>query len=126
MRESGALIVDPAENERDKLDGGGVFAFLISGTRVGTTAQDIQSAVIGEGVQAEVVWTNWGATGGKTFDEDELRRATELARAGALNIWGHMKDAVSRLVLGPEVFERTGLKREENEVALDDTKMEFS
>lgn len=119
------LLADPSDSERGALDGGGIFAFLISGARVGSDAGDIENTS-GSGTQAELVWTSWGAGGGLPFDEDELRRATVLAKAGALCVWGHIKEAVARLVLGPEKVEMPKLKREVKETVLDDAKMEIS
>ncbi|KAL5507846.1 RRP46 [Sanghuangporus vaninii] len=118
------LIVDPTPTEHSSLDGAGTFAFLIAGDTSSTGEQRLQ---------AKLVWSHWNAT---PFDEDELARATDLARAGSLRVREHMRGAIER-ALSPLTGSRSNInindstsrdmkdvkvKKEED---LDDAKMEI-
>ncbi|KAL5527796.1 hypothetical protein ACEPAG_6597 [Sanghuangporus baumii] len=84
------LIVDRSSNELTSLDGAGTFAFLIAGDSSSAASEE-------QGLNAKLVWSHWNAT---PFDEDELARATELARAGAFRVRGHMRDAIEQALSG--------------------------
>ncbi|TDL25446.1 hypothetical protein BD410DRAFT_837619 [Rickenella mellea] len=75
LRTTHTLILDPRENEFDSLDGGGVFAFMFPGSD-------------GDG---EVVWSSWSAV---PFLEEDVKRAKEVARISAREVWVKMKDVV--------------------------------
>ncbi|THG96802.1 hypothetical protein EW145_g7715 [Phellinidium pouzarii] len=106
LQNSGALLADPAEEERSALDGGGAFAFLVSGAKAGG---DVPQP------RAELVWSSWSAA---PFYEDELARATELARVGAVRVWEHMREGIARVLHRPtEANMPTFIKKE-----LDDEK----
>ncbi|KAL5487636.1 RRP46 [Sanghuangporus weigelae] len=115
------LIVDPSSNELSLLDGAGTFAFLIAG--------DNSSAA--SGLDAKLVWSHWNAT---PFNEDELARATELARTGAFRVRGHMRGAIERALSGLQasgsqstdsISGRKDVKAKIKQEDLDDAKMEI-
>ncbi|KAH8118550.1 hypothetical protein DFH11DRAFT_1797416 [Phellopilus nigrolimitatus] len=119
-RGSRVLLVDPAEDELAVLDGGGTFAFLVSGGRAGADVDALR-------LKAELVWSNWSAA---PFDEDELVQAAALARAGALSVWQHMKEAVALVVHGPRempgFLSAKGKGKETQPTSVDDDTMEIS
>ncbi|KAJ7051760.1 exosome component Rrp46 [Mycena amicta] len=71
---TGALLVDPSEDEESSLDASGCFAFAF-----GRGAADTRC-----------VWTNWRIFGGTTFAEDELRSSEQLACSGARTVWAEV------------------------------------
>jgi exosome complex component RRP46 len=81
------LILDPDESESASLEGGGCFAFhfTVDTTQSGGTGGDFP----------ELVWSNWQPT--TPFNENEIVRARDLARAGSKLVWGTMKESVGRM-----------------------------
>ncbi|KAI5124821.1 hypothetical protein M0805_005451 [Coniferiporia weirii] len=118
VRSTHTLLADPGEDELAALDGSGAFAFLVSGGKAGSGAAQAH-------VHAELVWSGWSAA---PFDEGELTRATELARAGALCVWERMKEAVGRAAHGSASAEISAPKTKEVDAieVLDDAAMEIS
>ncbi|EGN96484.1 hypothetical protein SERLA73DRAFT_125287 [Serpula lacrymans var. lacrymans S7.3] len=85
-----ALILDPCEDELSSLDGSGCFAFLFA-TGLSASSEDHSLDTPG----CDLVWNNWQSL--TTFDEPELMRATELAKAGAKEVWRRIKESVQRM-----------------------------
>lgn len=92
LKGSGALVVDPSEEEQ--LDATGCFAFMFADSASGEkTSESIPGC--------ECVWTDWKSVdGGGGFEEEELVRATEMARMGAEMVWRELKDSVRLMGMG--------------------------
>ena len=115
VRSTGELLVDPSEEELRFLDGSGTFAFLVSGKKV----EDRESKG-----DAELVFSNWSAV---PFEEEELGRVIELARAGALRVRDHFREVITLDVLGSvQEDEDMGAGSEAKQELVDDEKMEIS
>lgn len=130
--ENGALVVDPSEEE--ELDASGCFAFIFSDA---PGSQSEEASIPG----CECVWTDWKSlNGGAGFEEEELVRATEMARKGTEMVWREMKECVRLMGMGRRVplaaktntgavsrkggGEKSALVKEEEE-EVDDDKMEI-
>ena len=75
----GTLVVDPDEDEEERLGGGGCFAFIFADGLDKTNA--------------DCVWSGWKSMSG-THDESELFSARELAKATALEVYLAMKKSI--------------------------------
>lgn len=135
LKGTGALVVDPSEEE--ELDATGCFAFMFADSAGGEKTSGSESIP-----GCECVWTDWKSldAGGGGFQEEELVRATEMARMGAEMVWREMKDSVRLMGLGRRaplvaktntgvVAGGTGTKKnalvKEEEEEVDDDKMEI-
>jgi len=98
------LILDPDESELTSLEGGGCFAFIVA---MDATRSDHSP---------EVVWSNWQPT--TPFDESEIVRAKDLARAGSERVWATMKESVGRMGAS---FQVNDLAKTGKKAAMDDT-----
>ncbi|ESK86128.1 exosome component 5 [Moniliophthora roreri MCA 2997] len=78
-------VVDPSDEEVEKMDGGGCFAFMFSDV-LGSSESDTGSTCVWSN------WRSWGAKGG--FDEQEIIQTRELAREAAKDVWERMKKLV--------------------------------
>jgi exosome complex component RRP46 len=85
-----ALVLDPAEAELARCEGGGCFAFLFAGA-----GED------GDVPPARCVWESWarwegaGADGGVPATGDELAEARALALEGARAVWRTLKASIA-------------------------------
>ena len=83
----GTLVVDPDEEEEESLRGGGCFAFMFA-DKTGLDKDDTSAS--------DCVWSGWTSMSG-SYDEGELFRARELARATALDVYVAMKNSIHTL-----------------------------
>jgi len=77
----GTLVVDPDEEEEESLGGGGCFAFMFA-EKAGLASN------------SDCVWSGWKSMSG-VYDESELFRARELARATASDVYLAMKKSIA-------------------------------
>lgn len=80
----GTLVVDPDEEEEECLGsggGGGCFAFMFA-EKAGLASN------------SDCVWSGWKSMSG-VYDESELFRARELARAAASDVYLAMKKSIA-------------------------------
>jgi len=83
----GTLLVDPDEEEEESLGGGGCFAFMFA-DETGLENEDTSNS--------DCVWSGWKSMSG-AYDEGELFRARELARARALDVRLAMKKSIEAM-----------------------------
>ncbi|TFK46520.1 hypothetical protein OE88DRAFT_1687641 [Heliocybe sulcata] len=92
-----SLILDPSPEEIPNLTAQGVFAFLFSSALSGTSPTSEPPS--------ELIWSNWSSTnlGTAEIDEglvDELGRAREMAKQGAVEVWRQIRSSVHGMEAG--------------------------
>ncbi|EPQ51723.1 hypothetical protein GLOTRDRAFT_65299 [Gloeophyllum trabeum ATCC 11539] len=95
------LILDPSPEEIPHLTAQGVFAFLFSSALPASS----RAPSSGSPPPSELIWSNWSSTNlGMTKVGDgelqELGRAHEMAREGAIRVWWEMRRSVPEMEAG--------------------------
>jgi exosome complex component RRP46 len=108
------LVLDPSEEEHERIEGGGCFAFLFGGPAAFGPESETGSDGAERGKEqddvpaAALVWSNYGtwqaASGADTVpsSKEELLEARKLALIGARAVWRALKESVPTMD-GPRI-----------------------